>query len=169
MGVEIEKKFLVHKDRWDAVKGKGVMYTQGYLLGQWHDNKLALVFLYKNLILKHSSRYRKRIKNRKQQLLKRGEILLRKYTVQPPTSDVIIASQLGYSVNYMELPTAPLRTGSRMIRPLRFIIGTNTPENVPLYYPSKTNSTIERSLLMVESLCWQLTAGNSRSYHRCNN
>ncbi len=33
MGKEIERKYLVHQDRWDAhLKGSGIPYQQGYLL-----------------------------------------------------------------------------------------------------------------------------------------
>lgn len=32
MGVETEKKFLVHKDRWEKVKRQGSLYRQGYML-----------------------------------------------------------------------------------------------------------------------------------------
>jgi adenylate cyclase len=32
MGIETERKFLVKKDRWEKIKGQGILYRQGYLL-----------------------------------------------------------------------------------------------------------------------------------------
>lgn len=34
MGLEIEKKFLVKKERWEQVEAQGISYQQGYLLRQ---------------------------------------------------------------------------------------------------------------------------------------
>ncbi len=32
MGTEIERKFLVHQEKWENVKTEGVLYRQGYML-----------------------------------------------------------------------------------------------------------------------------------------